>query len=94
MNNFFLHLAYVCLAIPFFLRNLMYIRYSLQLAFISFILWDYTNGMRNYPTLIWNSMFLGINTYLILVELRQYGWNPFPVNPLKGVGQIFDITKT
>lgn len=93
MNNFFLHLAYVFLTFPFFLRELLYIRYSLNLAFICFLLWSVTNKMSDKITLVWNFMFLIINTSLIIIELRQYGWNPFPFNPLKNFGRIFDLSK-
>ena len=90
LNNFFLHLAYIFLAFPFFLKELLYIRYSLEMAFICFILWDISNGYFSYTTVIWNSVFLGINTYLIVVELRQKDWNFFPSNPFENIGNIFD----
>ncbi len=91
MNKFFLHLAYVFLALPFVLTELLYIRYSLEMAFISLILWALVNGGKDTTTLIWNSIFLGINTFLIIIELRQFDWNPLPVNPLKQVGEIINV---
>lgn len=91
MKSLFLHLAYVFLAIPFFLKNVMYIRYALECAFICFILWHFHNKMKDNTTLIWNIVFLSINTYLIIIELRQYNWNFFPVNPLNDLGKIYKL---
>lgn len=91
MNNFFLHLAYVFLTVPFFLNELLYIRYSLNLAFVSFLLWSVSNKMGMNATVIWNIVSLVINTSLIMIELKQYNWKPFPVTVK--FGHIFDISK-
>ncbi len=90
-NHFFLHLAYVFLALPFLLNNILYIRYCLELAFICFIVWSLMNKYTGYTTIIWNSVFLGINSLLIVIELRQNNWNPFPENPLDDIGKIYNI---
>lgn len=91
MKRFFLQTAYMFLALPFFLGNILYIRYALEFAFLSFILWDIHNGSRDYTTLIWNSIFLGINTYLIIIELQQYNWVIFPTDPIDDLGKIYNV---
>ena len=93
MNNLFLHIAYIFLALPFLLKDILYIRYCLQFAFICFILWSFANNMKSSTTVIWNSAFLGINSFLILVELKQNNWKLLPTNPFKNIGDVYNITK-